>query len=181
MLVEALQAGAVKHLLTSSVVNELAVALPPSTLLHHSSHHSHASAHQAPLPQHPTDTTSEHTDADDGRHAAPSELLPSELLPSPTDGAHQPLSPPPLSLHDFEPVGVLGFGSSAQVRLMRNRRANGALHAVKSVFRTRGGKALSAIAVERVRKELTPHGIPPRHPIGPHPHTPSDHGGGGSG
>ena len=58
-----------------------------------------------------------------------------------------------LSLHDFEPIGVLGFGSSAQVRLMRNSARAGELHAVKSIFKRRGGKDLSGAAVARVVAE----------------------------
>ena len=59
----------------------------------------------------------------------------------------------PLSLSDFEPIGILGWGSSAQVRLMRNTRRGGQLQAVKSMFKTRGGRALDERGVRYVHEE----------------------------
>ena len=55
----------------------------------------------------------------------------------------------PVSLRDFEPVGILGFGGSAQVRLVRNTR-DGELQALKSVFKTRTGQ--SRFDSERITK-----------------------------
>lgn len=59
-----------------------------------------------------------------------------------------------LTLSDFEPVGILGFGGSAQVRLMRNLKDGGTLQAVKSVFKRRvDGTPLDERAVDRVQEE----------------------------
>ena len=62
---------------------------------------------------------------------------------------------PGFSLADLEPVGILGFGSTAQVRLMRDAGAGGKLHAVKSIFKTRNGVLLSDKQGERVKQELS--------------------------
>lgn len=52
---------------------------------------------------------------------------------------------------DYEPVGVLGFGGSGQVRLVRNR--SGELVALKTIFKTRNGRALTKEQSRRVREE----------------------------
>ena len=63
----------------------------------------------------------------------------------------------PFSLADFEPVGILGFGGSAQVRLMRCKErssgGSGKLVAIKSVFKKRGGRALDSSCIARVLEE----------------------------
>lgn len=61
----------------------------------------------------------------------------------------------PLSLADFEPVGILGIGGSGQVRLMRNLRDGGKLQALKSICKMRNGKALGARGVAQVEGELS--------------------------
>jgi hypothetical protein len=59
-----------------------------------------------------------------------------------------------LSISDFSPVGILGFGGSAQVRLMRNMRDGGKLHAVKSIIKMRHGRALDTRAVGQIQEEI---------------------------
>ena len=52
----------------------------------------------------------------------------------------EPALPSRFQLCDFEPVCVLGFGGSAQVRLMRNQKLDNELQAVKSIFKSRAGR-----------------------------------------
>mgnify|MGYP001190751378 CR=1 FL=1 len=62
------------------------------------------------------------------------------------------------SLLDYEQIGILGFGSTSQVRLMREKAssgngAGGELRAIKSVFKVRGGKPIGARSAARVAEE----------------------------
>ena len=61
----------------------------------------------------------------------------------------------PLSLTDFEPVGILGIGGSAQVRLMRNLRDGGELQALKSIYKTRDGRAADSRSAAQAEGELS--------------------------
>ena len=56
------------------------------------------------------------------------------------------------SLGDFDMLGVLGFGGSAQVRLVRER-ASGELRALKSVFKIRNGRPINDSQFSRMRAE----------------------------
>ena len=79
-----------------------------------------------------------------------------------------------LSLDDFEPVGILGFGGSSQVRLVR-QKGNGAagtdltgdseLRALKSVFKVRRGVALNESGIGRVREECRILNVAHNHPF----------------
>lgn len=70
-----------------------------------------------------------------------------------------------VTLGDFEPIGVLGFGSSATVRLMRTR-ASGELRALKSIFKTRtDGRPLDALGVARVLEEREILKVAHEHPF----------------
>ena len=60
----------------------------------------------------------------------------------------------PVSQSDFEVVGFLGFGSSGQVRLVRNLRRGGELQALKTIPKVRDGKALTARHVAMAHEEL---------------------------
>ena len=72
--------------------------------------------------------------------------------------------PAPAQAAAYEPVGILGFGSSAQVRLMRHRDTGG-LFAMKSVFKVRGGVALGDTFMHRVREEIAVLRVAGSHPF----------------
>ena len=122
LLLESLVRGLIQRVLASIVRNEQAMALPGDAPL--------ASAVAA------TGTTS--------AAAAGSTTT--------SNPSTSPMSAPVCSLDALETVGVLGFGSSAQVRLVRER-ATGELRALKSVFKARNGRRLREDTYRRIKEE----------------------------
>lgn len=128
---EELQRCLVKKGLSSTIRNELAIALPSAPL---------ASARRKRAP------------AKEGsrRRLATLPEKGEEVEDDGEDGPFAGLT----TLATFEPLGVLGFGSSAQVRLMRDVDGGGELRAVKSIFKKRDGKPLEEKRAARVVEEL---------------------------